>query len=438
MRASRMRWILLAASLLPLCPLAQTAPADLDLVRIGGEIPDPVAIRAPHDGSGRLFVVSQRGPIYLLRDGTVAAKPLVTVPVTFNSISGLLGLAFHPNFGRAGLAHADEFYVAAVRSGSEPRLGTSPDLVLLRYHMSADPDVAIPEPTLVLRLASNGAAHFGGDLHFAADGMLVMSTGDGGQQNGTHGFAECLWKKPADGDPSSCGSSSATPQYFLRGKMLRIDVDRRGAAATAEMCGTVTGEPAEYAIPADNPHRGTSNTCDEIWLHGFRNPWRFSFDRATGDLWIGDVGQFAREEIDLRAADSAEPLFYGWHCMEGTRVFNTAGICQPPLPPNVLPVIDYALGNSRCAVTGGYRFRGPIRSLQGMYLFADSCSSEILFAKPADGAGWTTSVWRDDPNGYGTYSGFGEDEAGRLYVAHTSGDAVYRITSQAIMTGSFD
>lgn len=434
------RWIVLAA--VAACPVAvpaQTAPADLDLVRIGGTLPDPVAVRAPHDGSGRLFVVSQRGSVHVVRrDGSVAPTPFVSVPVSFDSISGLLGLAFHPNFGRPGLAHNDEFYVAAVRPASDPRLGTSPDEVLLRYRVSSDPDVADPASTLVLRLASNGAAHFGGDLHFAPDGMLVMSTGDGGQQNGTHGFAECLWKKPADANPASCGSSSATPQYFLRGKMLRIDVDRRGATATAEMCGSVAGAAAEYAIPADNPHVGSAGTCDEIWLHGFRNPWRFSFDRATGDLWIGDVGQFVREEIDLRRAGSVEPLFYGWRCMEGTSVFNTANICQPPLPPNVLPVIDYARAGARCAITGGFRFRGPVRALQGMYLFADSCSSEILFAKPGAGDAWDVSAWRDDADGYGTYSGFGEDEAGNLYVAHTAGDAIYRISSQEIMKGSFD
>ncbi len=256
-----------------------------------------------------------------------------------------------------------------------------------------------------------------------------MSSGDAGQQNGTNGFAECLWKKAADGNPANCGIGGGT-QYFLRGKMLRIDVDTRGADATPEMCGAATGAPAEYAIPPDNPHLATSQTCDEIFLHGFRNPWRWSFDRETGDLWIGDVGQGQREEIDFRAAASIDPLFYGWHCMEGSLRFNSANICADPLPANTLPLMEYATASGRCAVTGGYRYRGPITPLRGMYVFADSCSSEIFFAQPDDSDTWSYTVWRNDANGYGTYSGFGEDEAGNLYVAHTASDTVYRFHSE--------
>src|SRR4029453_15080157 len=127
-----------------------------------------------------------------------------------------------------------------------------------------------------------------------------MSSGHGGQESGTHWLAECLWKKPNDTTSDSCGDDT-TPQYFLRGKMLRIDVDNRGAVAGPEMCGTATGEPAEYSIPPTNPYVATSQTCDEIFLYGFRNPWRFSFDRANGDMWIADVGQDHFEEIDRRA-----------------------------------------------------------------------------------------------------------------------------------------
>ena len=220
-----------------------------------------------------------------------------------------------------------------------------------------------------------------------------------------------------------------TPQYFLRGKMLRIDVDTRGATATDEMCGTTSGEPAEYSIPADNPYVGSSQTCDETFLYGFRNPWRWSFDRATGDLWIADVGQVQREEIDFRSAGSSEPPYYGWHCMEGSLVFRTTEVCAPPLPPQVLPLMEYGHSGGRCAITGGYRFRGPIPAFQGMYVFADSCSSEIFFAKPDAQNQWSWSVWRDDANGYGTYSGFGEDEAGNLYVANTDSGVVYRFHS---------
>ncbi len=236
-----------------------------------------------------------------------------------------------------------------------------------------------------MRLADNSppSFHNGGDIHFGPDGYLYMSSGDGGQESGTHWLAECLWKKPNDTTSTSCDNSATEPQYFLRGKMLRIDVDNRGEIAGEEMCGAATGEPAEYSIPADNPFVATSHTCDEIYLWGFRNPWRWSFDRKTGDMWIGDVGQDHWEEINLRTAGSSDPIYYGWHCMEGTSVFNSSQVCTPPLQPNVLPLIEYdhATG-SRCAVTGGYRYRGPITEFQGMYVFADSCSSEIFFAKP--------------------------------------------------------
>lgn len=417
---------------------AQTAPPDLTLEEVTGQVSAPIGVRAPHDGSGRLFVISQAGTIRIIDNGVLLPTPFLTLSVTFpgsGGTSGLLGLAFHPNYGQTGLPHNDEFYVVYMRSGncSAPGscLGSGPDEVMERYTVSADPNVANPTGTVVMRLADNSppSFHNGGDIHFGPDGYLYMSSGDGGQESGTHWFAECLWKKPEDTTSNSCGTGTGT-QYFLRGKMLRIDVDNRGGIATPEMCGTETGVAAEYSIPPGNPYVGGSNTCDEIFLYGFRNPWRWSFDRATGDMWIGDVGQSQFEEIDFRTPDSTQPLFYGWHCMEGTAVFNTSSICASPAD-NTLPLMQYNHTiDSRCAVTGGYRYRGPIQSFQGMYVFADSCSSEIFFAKPDDQDEWSFTVWRNDQNGYGTYSGFGEDEAGNLYVANTATDTVYRFHSE--------
>lgn len=418
--------------------LAQSVPPDLTLEAVTDEVDAPIGVRAPNDGSGRLFVISQAGSIRVVKDGALLPTPFLSVPVTYpgsGGTGGLLGLAFHPNYGKPDLPHHDEFYVVSIRPpGCSPPgtcLGTGPDEVLERYTVSAgDPDVANPAGVVVMRIAgTNIQFHNGGDIHFGADGYLYLSSGDGGQEGGTNGFAECLWKKPADNDPATCGTSTSTPQYFLRGKMLRIDVDTRGAAATAEMCGAATGASAEYSIPSDNPHVGSSSTCDEILLHGFRNPWRWSFDRATGEMWIGDVGQTQFEEIDRRTADSTAPLDYGWHCLEGTARYNSANICADPLPPSAPPLLEYDHAGGRCAVTGGYRFRGPIPVFQGMYVFADSCSSEIFFAKPDAEDAWTYTAWRNDTNGYGTYSGFGEDEAGNLYVANTDAGVVYRFHS---------
>jgi glucose/arabinose dehydrogenase len=291
---------------------------------------------------------------------------------------------------------------------------------------SLDSDVANPTGTLVLRVPDIASNHNGGDIHFGPDGYLYMSTGDGGTQNDPHGFAMCLWKKGPDNTPANCGSGAQT--YFLMGKILRLDVDTRGVTVSPDMCGSTGISPAQYSIPSDNPHVATTSTCDETWLHGFRNPWRMSFDRETGDLWIGDVGQGSVEEVSLRLNGSTEPLFYGWRCKEGSNTFNSSNVCATP-PANVLPVLEYTHTNSRCSVTGGFRYRGPISAMRGMYFYADACTSEIWAAKPEAGTAWSSTRWRDDANGYGTYSGFGEDELGNLYVVHNSNGIVYRFDS---------
>lgn len=418
---------------------AQSAPTDLTLTTVTTGVSAPVAVRAPNDNSGRIFIVSQAGTIRIVKDGTLLPTPFLTRTVSYNSggESGLLGLAFHPNFGKADLPHNDEFYVSYNRPSADPRLAASPDVALMRYTVpSLTSDVANATGTLVLRVPDIASNHNGGDIHFGPDGYLYMSTGDGGVQNDPNGFAMCLWKKSNDNTPANCGSG--TPTYFLMGKILRLDVDTRGGTVTSDMCGSSAISPAEYAIPSDNPHVATGNTCDETWLHGFRNPWRTSFDRVTGDFWIGDVGQNAVEEVNLRVNGSTEPTFYGWRCREGNNTFNSANVCAPPIPANVTPVLQYTHTSSRCSVTGGFRFRGPIQPLQGMYIYADACTSEIWFAKPDGLGGWTSTLWRDDTNGYGTYSGFGEDQQGNLYVVHNANGIVYRFTSDVIFPNGFD
>lgn len=404
---------------------AQTPPADLTLVQVTNQVSRPVAVRAPNDNSGRIFIVSQQGTVRIIKNGVLLPTPFVTVPVTYGGESGLLGLAFHPNFGKPGLPHNDEFYTSHNRASAAARLGSSPDVALTRYTVpTIGSDVANSTGTLVMRIPDIASNHNGGDIHFGPDGYLYMSSGDGGTQGDPHGFAMCLWKKSSDSTPANCGSG--TPTYFLMGKILRLDVDSRGGTATADMCGSNgIGPGAEYSIPADNPHVGTSNTCDEIWLHGFRNPWRTSFDRDTGDFWIGDVGQSNVEEISLRLAGSTEPTFYGWRCFEGNSTYTTSNVCSTP-PANVRPVLQYTHSNGRCSVTGGFRYRGPLASLRGMYVYSDACTSEIWFAKPDGVGGWTTSVWRNDDDDYGSYSGFGEDQEGNLYVVHNALGLVYR------------
>ncbi len=416
---------------------AGALPPDLSLVAIPGTYSGPVAVRAPHDGSGRLFIVEHGGTIRIVKNGSLLPTPFLSVAVSTSGESGLLGLAFHPNYGRTGLPHSDEFYVAYTRPGGDPRLGALPDQAIARYTVSADPDLANPAGTLVLRVPDVADNHNGGDLQFGPDGYLYYSMGDGGPQNDPHGFAECLWKKPVDFNVASCGSNASGTPYFLLGKILRLDVDTRGATPGAEMCGSTGIDPAEYSIPPDNPHVGTTNTCDEIWAHGLRNPWRFSFDRATGDLLIGDVGQGAYEEVDREPAGSPGGIDYGWGRCEGRHYASVAGsgTTCPETTATVAPVIEYGHA-SGCAVTGGYVFRGPVAKLRGTYFYSDSCSGRLWYAT-ASGSVWDAGGLLDTNLSSASIYGFGEDEAGNLYLARANG-SVWRITSDSIFGDGFD
>ena len=416
--------------------LAQAIPG-LSVEAVDGSYSQPVAVRAPHDGSGRLFIVQKGGSIRVVKDGNLLATPFLTVSVTTSSESGLLGLAFHPNFGKVGLPHNNEFYIAYTRPGGDPRLGSTPDQAIARYTVpSLDSDVASPTGTLVLRVPDLAGNHNGGDIHFGPDGYLYSSMGDGGPQNNPHGFAGCLWKKPADSNQNSCGTNPNGTQYFLLGKMLRIDVDNRGGAATADMCGSSGISPAEYSIPADNPHVGTGNTCDEIFLHGFRNPWRFSFDRETDNLLIGDVGQNTYEEVTVQAAGVIGGN-HGWSRCEGRHYFDQAGSGTdcPAVTGTVAPVLEYNHGFG-CAVSGGFVYRGPSARLRGTYFYGDSCVGSLLYATAgAPGTNW--GGLQDTTLNVGAPYGYGEDEDGNIYIAESGGD-VYKIVSDFIFDDGFD
>lgn len=408
----------------------------------GTTYPAPVAIRAPHDGSGRLFIVQQGGLIRIVKDGAVLPTPFLTVNVRYSGESGLLGLAFHPNFGKPGLPHNDEFYVAYTRPTADPKLGTSPDQAIARYTVpTLDSDVANPTGTLVLRVPDLASNHNGGDIHFGPDGYLYSSMGDSGAQNNPYHFAECLWKKP-DTTSSACGDAG-TPQYYLLGKILRLDVDNRGGAVTADMCGSNGISPAEYSIPADNPHVATSNTCDEIWLHGFRNPWRFSFDRATGDLIIGDVGQNLYEEITAQPAGIGGSD-HGWSRCEGRHAFDATGTGTdcPAVTGTVAPVIEYghtgATADTGTAVTGGYVYRGPSARLRGTYFYGDSGRSYLRSATVGlPGADWSPGGVQNALTIASNPYGFGEDEVGNLYIT-LQNSTVLKISSDFIFDNGFD
>lgn len=396
---------------------AQTPPGDLTLTQVSGNFTQPVAVRHAGDDSGRLFVLEKRGIIQLVKNGVTQGTPFLDLRTQLpfgggipsqGDERGLLGLAFHPNYEQNGI-----FFVSHTQT--DGRQG------IARYQVSAgNPDVAdAGSRTLIIALNDPASNHNGGDIVFGPDGYLYYSMGDGGPQGDPNGFAQCLWRKPQDNDPTNCTPGGGT-NYALLGKLMRLNIDQTTASASAEMCGVTTGQPANYAIPADNPFVGSSNTCDEIYAYGMRNPWRISFDRVTGDLYVGDVGQGTWEEVTVIPA-GVKGANLGWRCFEGTSVFNATGPCSPA-PASVAPFQTYQHASVpagfRCSISGGYRYRGPIQGFRGVYVYGDYCTGEVFFATRAINGTWSGPLanptqWQDSP-----YSvvGFGEDEAGNLYL----------------------
>ncbi len=331
-----------------------------------------------HAGDERLFVVEQPGRIWVLRDGLRAPEPFLDIVDLVGSAAneqGLLSVAFHPRFAELGW-----FFV-----NYTDRQGNT---VVARYQRdSTDPERADPASALVLLTIEQPAGnHNGGQLTFGPDGYLYIGTGDGGNA----------------GDPWNNAQNLSS----LLGKLLRIDVD--GA------------EP--YAIPANNPFVGQSEARPEIWAYGLRNPWRFTFDRATGDLFIADVGQNAQEEVNFQPATSRGGENYGWRIMEGTACYEPAA-CDPS--GLELPIAHYLHHPTEggCSITGGYVYRGPrYPALQGAYLYTDYCSGNLWVLR-AEATGWQNYIaGKTNPQA----TSFGEDVDGELYLVDSVG-SVYRL-----------
>jgi glucose/arabinose dehydrogenase len=343
----------------------------------------PVAIAHAGDGSGRLFFTGQNGAIWVHDGAAVRDLPFLDVSslIRFQPFGeeGLLGTAFHPAYEANGL-----FYVYYTNAAG--------DNVLARYQVSADPNVANPASAAILLTIPHPAEnnHNGGQLQFGPDGYLYVGVGDGG------GF----------GDPGE----NAQDLGVLLGKILRLDVDG----------------PPPYGIPPGNPFVGVPGARPEIWAYGLRNPWRFSFDRLTGDLFIGDVGQTEREEVDFQPAGVAGRN-YGWDDMEGTLCYEPASGCLTA--DRVLPILEYGHTQGDCAVVGGHRYRGrQVAGLSGKYVYGDYCSRRLRVARETAPGQWTETQWI--PADF-SISALGEDEAGELYVArYQSGSTIYRIVGQ--------
>lgn len=360
-------------------------PADLTLQLVAGGFNQPIGVTGAGDNSGRLFVVEQPGVIKIVGVGTFLD---ITDRVDSSSNEqGLLGLAFHPDYANNGF-----FYVNYTH---DPGPGSDVTRVS-RFEVSgADGDVADASSEVVLlSFVQDAANHNGGDIKFGPDGHFYIATGDGG----------------GVGDPNNRGQSLDT----LLGKILRIDVDSIGL----------------YDIPQGNPFDIVPGALDEIWAYGLRNPWRFSFDRSTGDLYIGDVGQNEVEEVDFQPASSSGGENYGWSCMEGDQAPNYNPCDGNPLTAPIL-VYDHALG---CSVTGGFVYRGDIPGLHGRYVFGDYCSGTIWFAE--NESGWSSTEWTSI--GFGL-SSFGEGDDGELYLTdRDDGEVITLVSPSSIFTDPFE
>ncbi|MFQ5922674.1 MAG: PQQ-dependent sugar dehydrogenase [Anaerolineales bacterium] len=346
-------------------------PSDYQWSVVADGLQKPVAIA--HTGDSRLFVVEQRGVIRVLQDGAVLQEPFLDIRDRVNSSAfeqGLLGLAFDPEFARTG-----HFYVDYTAAGG--------DTVISRF--TATLGEAQTNPTteaMLLRIDQPFSNHNGGDLHFGPDSLLYIGTGDGGSANDPHGNGQ-------------------NPDTLL-GKLLRIRV----------------GEAEPYAIPGDNPFAAGGGR-PEIWMYGLRNPWRFSFDSLTGDLYIGDVGQNSWEEIDFLAAGSPGGANFGWNHREGMHPFasqRTEGLVDP--------IAEYANAGSACSVTGGVVVRDPeLPAWQGVYLYGDYCSGGVWGLLHDASGQWQNSKLFSTPF---NVSSFGTGADGDVYLVDHNG-SIYRL-----------
>ncbi len=439
--------VLLAALCASIPTFAQTPPGDLALTDICpscGALNSPLAVRHAGDGSGRLFIGEQNGSVRVFQGGTYLATPFLTFIGTSNvppggftsgGERGLLGIAFHPNFA------TNRFFFVNYTDGQG-------DTVVARYQTQAANPNAIDTSTrtVIIRVDQDFANHNGGNILFGPDGFLYIGMGDGGSGNDPCNRAQSL--TPADLVPNESTTSCPVDTPFtasggnadsraLLGKMLRLNVDATTPASLPnELCADNGDGSANYAIPTSNPFAGAagvSGACDEVLDYGLRNPWRFSFDRVTGDLFIGDVGQNAVEEVSFRAAGPVTgAINFGWDCREGLGM--PGGVCRPGdvLTPPILSYPQSGIGQS---ITGGYRYRGAIPGLVGIYMFADYVSRRIWFVTET-----SPGVWGPQPTGSNHWAlaasnvlTFGESQDGALYVGAANG-RVYRFTSATELT----
>ncbi|HXK34884.1 MAG TPA: PQQ-dependent sugar dehydrogenase [Dehalococcoidia bacterium] len=361
-----------------LLSIRATPASAVDLVSLqplASGLTQPTSIA--HAGDARLFITQKNGVVRVWDGSTLLPLPFLNISgiISTDNEDGLLSIAFHPDYASNG-----RFFIDYVNAAG--------DIVIAEYAVSGDPNVADPlSGTPVLTITHQPAnSHNGGQIAFGPDGYLYISVGDGSLNQGAQ--------------------AQDTTNAF--GTILRIDVDG--------------GVP--YAVPVDNPFAGPGDPgLDEIWVYGLRNPWRFSFDRLTGDLFIGDVGEQVTEEVDLVPASSTGGENFGWPITEGSNCFNPPVGCDTSGLTS--PIIEYGHGNGDCSVTGGYRYRGAQPYFYGKYIYADFCSGRIWAATEGTGD-WTSQLLVDPAFLIAT---MGEGADGELYVGGFSTGTLYRISA---------
>jgi len=351
-------------------------PAQFDWVQVADGLTRPTAMADPNDGSGILLVLEQPGTIRLIQDGVLSAELFMDLTGRVGSggnEQGLLGIALDPDYAQNGL-----FYLNYTDKNG--------DTVVARYHRMPDSIHGDPNSEeVVLKIAQPYANHNGGDLKFGPDGYLYIGMGDGG----------------SGGDPQGNAQNPDT----LLGKMLRI----------------APGDSNGYSIPPDNPYASVGGR-QEIWALGLRNPWRFSFDRLTGDLFIADVGQNKYEEVNFLPAGSPPGANFGWNYREGKHDYEGS---VPDGINLIEPIFDYEHGQG-CSVTGGYVYRGQtLPEFYGVYLLTDYCTGYIWGLLPDVNDQWQSSLLFEFS---GNVSSFGQDAAGELYLMDQAGGGLYRLS----------
>ncbi len=341
----------------------------LSLVQIASGLSGPVYLTSPA-GDARLFIVEQPGRIRIIAGGQVLATPFldITARVATGGERGLLSVAFHPQYATNGF-----FYVYFTGAGGELRIE--------RFTVSANANVASGASSkLILAVPHPRTNHNGGLAMFGPDGMLYLGLGDGG----------------GAGDPDLNGQNMST----LLGALLRIDVS--------------TGDP--YAIPAGNPFAGRTDAKPEIWATGLRNPWRFSFDRTAGLIYVADVGQNQWEEVNV-ASSTRAGVNYGWNVMEASSCYNASTCNRAGLE---LPALEYGHGDGSCSVTGGFVYRGTaLPEIAGHYFYADYCVGAVKSFLYQGGVATNKRSWA--LGSIGSITSFGEDSSGEIYLTSSNG-----------------